>query len=120
MLSLPIYMFLIGLFAIGVGWFVSSLQVYLRDTAQVISVVLTFWFWMTPIFINEQQVPERFRFLLRANPLALVVRAYRDRLLSYRIPSLHELAIVAAYSVTVFILGGLFFRHLKRGFADVL
>ena len=58
MLSLPIYMLLIGLFAIGVGWFVSSLQVYLRDTAQVISVILTFWFWMTPIFINEQQVPE--------------------------------------------------------------
>ncbi len=120
MFSLPIYMVLIGLFSIGVGWFVSSLQVYLRDTAQVISVVLTFWFWMTPIFINEQMVPERFRVLVRANPLAFLVRAYRDRLLSYRIPSLHDLAIVAAYAVTVFVLGGLFFRHLKRGFADVL
>lgn len=119
-LFLPIYMFLIGLFSIGIGWVVSSLQVYLRDTAQVISVVLTFWFWMTPIMISEQLVPERFRFLLRANPLALVVRAYRDRLLSYRIPSLHELLVVAAYSITVFVLGGLFFRHLKRGFADVL
>jgi len=108
------------LFSIGVGWFVSSLQVYLRDTAQVISVMLTFWFWMTPIFINEQQVPEQFRFILRLNPLALVVRAYRDRLLSYRIPSLQELAIVTAYAVTTFVLGGLFFRHLKRGFADVL
>src|ERR1700693_4665671 len=106
MLSLPLYMLLIGLFSIGVGWFVSSLQVYLRDTAQVISVMLTFWFWMTPIFINEQQVPERFRFLGRANPLALLVRAYRDRLLSYRIPSLHELAIVTAYAVSVFVLGG--------------
>ena len=120
MLSLPLYMLLIGLFSIGVGWFVSSLQVYLRDTAQVISVMLTFWFWMTPIFINEQQVPEQFRFVLRLNPLALVVRAYRDRLLSYRIPSLQELAIVTAYAVTTFVLGGLFFRHLKRGFADVL
>jgi len=120
MLSLPIYMILIGLFSIGVGWFVSSLQVYLRDTAQVISVVLTFWFWMTPIFIDEQIYPDRFRFLLRANPLAFVVRAYRDRLLSYRIPSLSDLALVTAYAVTVFVLGGLFFRHLKRGFADVL
>jgi ABC-type polysaccharide/polyol phosphate export permease len=120
MLSLPIYMLLIGLFSIGMGWFVSSLQVYLRDTAQVISVILTFWFWMTPIFIDEQIYPERFRFLLRANPLAFVVRAYRDRLLSYRIPSLSDLALVTAYAVTVFVLGGLFFRHLKRGFADVL
>ena len=55
-----------------------------------------------------------------SNPLAVFVRAYRDRLLSYRIPSLHDLLIVAAYGVTVFVLGGLFFRHLKRGFADVL
>ncbi len=120
MLSLPLYMFLIGLFAVGVGWVVASLQVYLRDTAQVLSVVLTFWFWITPIMIDEQRYPEQVRFVLRLNPLAFLVRAYRDRLLSYRIPSLHDLAIVGAYGLTAFVLGGLFFRHLKRGFADVL
>ncbi len=120
MFSLPIYMVLIGLFAIGIGWIVSSLQVYLRDTAQILSVVMTLWFWITPIFINEQLFPQSVRFLLRANPLAFVVRAYRDRLLSYRYPSLTELAILTAYAVTVFLVGGLFFRHLKRGFADVL
>jgi lipopolysaccharide transport system permease protein len=49
-----------------------------------------------------------------------LVKAYRERLLSYRVPSLHELGIVTAYAATAFILGGLFFRHLKRGFADVL
>jgi lipopolysaccharide transport system permease protein len=105
---------------VGIGWIVSSLQVYLRDTAQILSVILVFWFWATPIFITEQQVPERFRFVLRANPLAWVVRAYRDRLLSYRVPSLSEFAILAAFAVTAFVVGGLFFRHLKRGFADVL
>ena len=120
MLSLPVYMILIGLFAVGIGWIVASLQVYLRDTAQVLSVLLTFWFWVTPIFIDEQQFPQSVRFLLRANPLAFVVRAYRDRLLSYRYPSLQELTMVTAYAVAVFLIGGLFFRHLKRGFADVL
>jgi lipopolysaccharide transport system permease protein len=120
MFFLPIYIVQIGLFAIGIGWIVSSLQVYLRDTAQVLSVVLTFWFWITPIFIDEQQFPARLRFLLRGNPLAFLVRAYRDRLLSYRYPSLHDLLIVTLYALTAFILGGLFFRHLKGGFADVL
>ena len=120
MLSLPIYMLLIGFLAIGVGWIVASLHVYLRDTAQVLVVVLTFWFWMTPIFIDEQQFPAAFRWVLHANPLAFLVRAYRDRLLSNARPSLHELAIITAYAVTAFVLGGLFFRHLKRGFADVL
>lgn len=120
MLFLPVYMLLIGLLAVGIGWIVASLHVYLRDTAQVLIVVLTFWFWMTPIFITERQFPERFRFLLRANPLAFLVRAYRDRLLSNLQPSLSDLTIITAYSVTAFVIGGLFFRHLKRGFADVL
>jgi lipopolysaccharide transport system permease protein len=120
MMMLPLYMVLVGLFAIGVGWIVASLQVYLRDTAQVLTVILVFWFWVTPIFITEQQMPERFRFVLHLNPLAFVVRAYRDRMLSYRVPSLHDFVITAAYAITAFVAGGLFFRHLKRGFADVL
>ncbi len=120
MLSLPLYMLLIGLFAVGVSWIVSGLQVYLRDTAQVLSVLLTFWFWVTPIFIPENAFPEWARWVLRLNPLAFVVRAYRDRLLSYRDPNLEDLGIITLYAVSVFLAGGLFFRHLKRGFADVL
>jgi lipopolysaccharide transport system permease protein len=119
-LLLPFYMLLLGMFAIGIGWIVSSLQVYLRDTAQVLNVVMTLWFWVTPIFISEELIPEKFRFLIRLNPLAYVVKAYRERLLSYRLPDLSELALLTAYAAGAFLIGGLFFRHLKRGFADVL
>jgi lipopolysaccharide transport system permease protein len=119
-LLLPVYILLIGLLGIGIGWMAASLQVYLRDTAQVLNVLLTFWFWMTPIFIAEDQFPPQLQFLVRYNPLAYLVRAYRERLLSYRLPTLEEFAILFAYSITAFLLGGLFFRHLKRGFADVL
>lgn len=119
-LLLPIYMLFIGLLAVGVGWIASSLHVYLRDTAQVLSVVMTLWFWFTPIMINERQIPQRFRPLVALNPMSWVVRAYRNRLLSARWPSWREVAVIGAYSTVVFIVGGLFFRHLKRGFADVL
>jgi len=119
-LFLPVYMLLLGLFAVGVGWIAASLHVYIRDTAQVLTVVLTFWFWLTPIFIIEEQIPEQLRWIPRLNPLAYLVHGYRERLLSTWLPNLRELAIIAAFGVTAFVLGGLFFRHLKRGFADVL
>jgi ABC-type polysaccharide/polyol phosphate export permease len=119
-LFLPVYMALLGLFAVGVGWIAASLHVYIRDTAQVLNVVLTFWFWLTPIFIIEEQIPERLRFIPRFNPLAYLVHAYRERLLSARWPDTRELAVIAACGASAFVLGGLFFRHLKRGFADVL
>lgn len=98
----------------------ASLHVFLRDTAQVVSVILTFWFWVTHILISEQPFPAWARFVLLANPLFYVVRAYRELLLSSRLPSAWDLVIVAVYSSAAFVLGGLFFRHMKRGFADVL
>ena len=79
-----------------------SLQVYLRDTAQVLKVVMTLWFWITPIFISEQLIPERLRILVRLNPLALVVKAYRERLLSYRFPDVAEFALLTAYAAGLF------------------
>src|SRR5262249_12085555 len=119
-LLLPLYMVLLGFLAIGVGWIVASLQVYIRDTSQLLAVVMTFWFWLTPILISEQQVPDRLRFLIKLNPLAYLVRAYRERLLSYRPPSLSDFAVLTAFALVAFVTGGLFFRHLRRGFADVL
>jgi ABC-type polysaccharide/polyol phosphate export permease len=120
LLLLPVYMALLGLFAVGISWIAASLQVYLRDTVQMMSVALTFWFWLTPIMITEEQVPDRLRFLIAGNPLAYIVRGYRQMLLSYNPPELGELGILAACAAATFVIGGLFFRHMKRGFADVL
>ena len=119
-LLLPIYMAFIGLLGVGVGWIAASLHVYLRDTAQVLAVLMTLWFWITPILINEQQIPARFRAVIAFNPMAWIVRAYRERLFLATWPTWQELGVLTAYSLAVFVAGGLFFRHLKRGFADVL
>ena len=120
LILLPLYFVVAGLLAVGLGWIVASLHVFLRDTAQVVSVVLIFWFWLTPIFITPEQFPPWGRFLLVANPLYYVVRGYRTILLGSGIPDLEDLAIATAYGIAMFVAGGLFFRHMKRGFADVL
>lgn len=117
---LPLYILVLGLLAVGLGWMVAALHVYLRDTAQVLTVALTLWFWLTPIFIARGQYPDRFRFLIGINPMAYLVRGYRERLLSYNPPDWRELGVALLFGLAAFFLGGLFFRHLKRGFADVL
>ncbi len=119
-LLLPVYTALLGLFAIGIGWLAASLQVFLRDTAQLVVVLLTGWFWLTPIFIDESYFPPAARFLVMYNPLALVVKGYRQRLMTYELPQVSDLLTLAAVAGAAFFIGGMFFRHLKRGFADVL
>jgi len=119
-LALPFYMACVGLLGVGIGWVAGGLQVYVRDTAQLMNVVMTLWFWITPIFVYEEQYPENVRWVLKYNPLAFLVRAYRDRLLSSKLPSWEETVPLLVFSLGLFILGGLAFRELKRGFADVL
>src|SRR5262249_45297347 len=61
---LPVFMLLLFLLAVGIGWIVAALQVYLRDTAQVLTVIMTLWFWVTPILIGENSFPAWARPLL--------------------------------------------------------
>jgi lipopolysaccharide transport system permease protein len=117
---LPVFVLLLGLFAVGIGWIASSLQVYLRDTAQLLTVALTFWLWVTPIFITEQNFPRKGRFLIALNPLAYIVRPYRTMLMGTGLPDWHDLAFAAVLCGGTFFAGGMFFRYMKRGFADVL
>ena len=120
LLLLPVYFLVVGLFSLGLAWIAAALQVYLRDTAQVLTVVLTAWFWLTPVFLFEGQFQGKLAFILKLNPLTYVVRAYRDCILGTQAPALTDFLALTAFAVTAFFAGGLFFRHSKRGFADVL
>jgi len=120
-LLVPLYLLPLMLFTLGLSWFVASLNVFVRDVSQVISVILTFWFWFTPIFYTMGQLDRKeLLFLVSLNPLAHVVTGYRDCLLRMQMPDMSILAILTVVSLAVFVSGGLFFRKTKREFADIL
>ncbi|MEE8583993.1 MAG: ABC transporter permease [Acidobacteriota bacterium] len=120
LLLLPLYWLLGGVFALGLGWIAAPLQVFVRDTSQLLSVVLTFWFWMTPIFYQLERVPEWLQPWMAANPLRLVVEGYRAILIENRLPDGQQVALLAAFALGAFLAGGVIFRNTKRDFVDVL
>ena len=89
----------------GFGWILANLQVYLRDTAQVLVVILTFWFWLTPIFITEQQFLARLRFLLAGYSLAYLVARLSPIVAVRRRLTLGEMGITAAFATSTFLAG---------------
>jgi ABC-type polysaccharide/polyol phosphate export permease len=119
-LLLPLYLLALMLFALGLAWLVASLNVFVRDVSQVLFVVLTFWFWFTPIFFPPEKFPPNLMFLVDWNPMAYVITGYRDCLLRMQLPDLKALAILMGLSLVVFVSGGMFFRIAKREFVDVL
>ena len=108
---LPLYVLLLSFLSLGLAWIVAGLQVYLRDTAQVLTVVLTAWFWLTPIFLSESHFENKLDLALWGNPVTYVVRGYRYAILGGRIPPLLDLLTLAAFSLTLFFAGALFFRY---------
>lgn len=119
-LLLPVYLFLLALLSLGLGWLFAAMQVFLRDTSQVLSVALILWFWFTPIFYQASAVPKPFAPLLRLNPLGYVVEGYRDLLLLGRLPDPASLGWLTLAALVAFFAGGFVFRNVKREFVDVL
>ena len=122
-LLIPLYLVPLMLFALGLSWVVSSLQVFLRDTAQVVTVVLTFWFWFTPIFYTEEHlgsVSDKLVLAMRFNPLAEVVIAYRKMLLFAEMPSWQEMIPLYGMALATFVAAVSCSATSSDPFADVL
>jgi ABC-type polysaccharide/polyol phosphate export permease len=106
--------------SLGLGWLVSSLNVFLRDTVQMLNVSMVFWLWLTPVFYPPAMVPERFGVLVLLNPMAAIVTGYRSAFLASPPPTTPQLLVLAGWTMVALIGGALFFRRSKQAFADVL
>jgi lipopolysaccharide transport system permease protein len=105
---------------LGVSWALSALGVFLRDLIQIIGPLLMVIFYATPICYPESALPEPIAGWMRLNPIAILVRGWRDALLDGRTPDWLGMAGVTLLAAVVFVAGLGLFQKLRRGFADVL
>ncbi|PPV34368.1 ABC transporter permease [Ectopseudomonas oleovorans] len=71
-----------ALFATGLGMTLGVLNVFFRDIGQLFSVILQFWFWLTPIIYPVDILPGSLQQLMQFNPMAAVIGAYQRILVS--------------------------------------
>ena len=114
------YLPVLVLLSQGLGWLVASLNVFFRDTSQILNVLMLFWFFFTPIIYPASMVPDRFNLFVALNPMATVVAGYRSAFLELPPPPLENVAVLMAWTLAMFLGGALFFRQSKMAFADVL
>jgi lipopolysaccharide transport system permease protein len=107
-------------FVLGAAWFVASLGVFLRDTAQVVALALVAWFFLTPIIYPEQVIPARYQRLASLNPFAPLVRSYRRVIIEGSPPGWNGMLYFAAVALVVFLFGYWWFARSRKNFADVI
>lgn len=103
---------------LGLGLLLGSLHVFFRDTAQILGMALTGWFYLTPIVYPVTLVPPRIQAWIGLNPLAALVGLYRQALLGGElalVPGTAGLAVTAAVLVSA---GFWLFRSLRPAFVD--
>ena len=118
-LSLPALLFLALLTALGVGLWMSALNALYRDVRYVISFVIQFWMFASPVAYPSSLVPHRWRWLYGLNPMAGVVLGFRYSLLGTTV-MWQVLALSMVVSAVLFVFGLYMFRRMERRFADVI
>jgi len=116
LLALPLQIAL----TLGLGLLVATVNTFVRDVAQVLGMVLTGWFYLTPVVYPLAQVPERWRHLLELNPLTGLVQLYRAAFLGGDLPAAGALFPLLLAAPLAFVFGLFVFRRAKARFADEL
>jgi lipopolysaccharide transport system permease protein len=108
-------------FAIGLGISLGVLNVFFRDVGQLFSVVLQFWFWLTPIVYPASILPEAARDILLAwNPMAPLMAAYQGIFVRGQWPVWETLLMPVVVAVLLCIFGMRLFRKRSGEMVDEL
>jgi teichoic acid transport system permease protein len=116
LLAIPI-LALIALFALGVCMIVAATQVYFRDVANFLPYLNRIWMYGSPVLYYSDEMPEKYRWLLDANPLGQILVAWSDVLNAGHAPAWQDLAQGSAWAFGLFVVGALFFLSRERDFA---
>jgi teichoic acid transport system permease protein len=108
---------LLLVFATGATMFVAALQVYFRDMTNILPYFLRIWLYASPVLYYADEVPDRFRPILAANPLFPVLGALSDAVNQGESPSLAYLGWGLAWAVGALVVGAWFFISREREFA---
>lgn len=119
-LFLPIVLIPFILTILGISYFFAAVGVFVRDLAQLISFIVSIALFASPVLYPLDSVPERFRYLLYANPITFAVEELRNLSILGIAPNVIGLSIYMLAAIILFVLGLTFFERTKKGFADVL
>jgi lipopolysaccharide transport system permease protein len=120
MLWLPLFLMLALIASLGVGLWLSALNVEYRDVRYVVPFITQFWLFVTPIAYPSSLLPEPWRTLYGVNPMVGVVEGFRWALLGTKTAPGPIIAASSAAAVVILITGAFYFRRMEKTFADIV
>jgi lipopolysaccharide transport system permease protein len=119
-LTLPFFVIFTMVTALGVGLWLSALNVQYRDVRYTLTFIVQFWLIASPVAYSSTLVPARWRPFYGLNPMAGVIEGFRWALLG-RAQAPGTMLWVSVVAVALILVGGLYYyRRMEKTFADVV
>lgn len=121
-LQIPYYLLAVSILLLGLSWITSSMVIFFKDVGQLVSIVIQFGFWLTPIFWSLKMVPEKYHWIIELNPMVYIIEGYRNSMIynKWFWEDINASLYFWAFAIILFVLGALTFKKLRPHFADVL
>ena len=118
--TLPLFLVLTVVTALGVSLWLSAINVQYRDVNYVLPFLTQFWLFLTPVAYSANVISAKWQVVYSLNPMAGVVNGFRWALLGTNTGPNMNMAVSVGISL-VFLVSGLFyFRSMERTFADTI
>ena len=117
-LWLPLIAIIQYVMLLGFTFILSAIEMYMRDIEHIVNFILSMAFYVTPILYTPDIFPEKLAWVLKVNPMAYLVNAYRSIFFYQKMPDLMGIGVVSIFSIFLFMIGYLIFEKLQKGFAE--
>lgn len=114
---IPIFLIQV-IFTAGLSLIISSFNLFYRDIQYLLNLIISLWFYLTPVIYPIEQFPEKYRFVFSLNPMSVIINGYRQVILGAAPPNLYSLSIAAAVSIGFFMIAYIIFKKSEGQFAD--
>ncbi len=106
----------------GLGWLISSINVFVRDIGPIVTVTISILFWATPIIWPYTMLVGKMKYLALLNPFFYITEGYRYAFLgkAWMFQNIEMTIFFWITTISIFVTGALVFKKLTPHFADVL
>ncbi|MBS5800262.1 MAG: ABC transporter permease [Clostridiales bacterium] len=107
---------------IGFAYLAAALVPFLKDMTQIVSIIMQFGFWLTPIVWNYEVISPQYLWILKLNPAFYIIQGYRDALIGHVWFWERPLSTLVFWftAIAILVIGVKIFDKLRPHFADVL
>jgi len=119
-LWLPLFLLLALITSLGVGLWLSALNVEYRDVRYVVPFITQFWLLATPIAYPSSLLPQPWRTIYGLNPMVGVVEGFRWALLRSNAAPGPIITVSSAAALIILVTGAFYFRRMEKTFADIV